>query len=810
MIITGDFNIHVDCPTDRDAIRFFDILDSFNLIQHVKSYTHEDRHILDLVITRDCNDVVVSNITTSNFISDHCFIQFQLSHPAVPLSTQEVTYRKLKSINLDDFKNDLATSSLCTDNSSNLQDLCKLYNDTLSTLRDDYAPLITKTLLIRPCIPWFNEEIKSLKVEKRHAEKIWRQTKSTSDLHKFKRCRNRFTNTLNKAESNHYLNLIEENAGDQKKLFNIVKSLTGNQSQNPLQPHTSSKELADSFAEFFTQKIVKIRDHIDSIPSEISADIYLNDTQPNVLFDEFSTLSEDDVAKLISHLSNATSRDDPLPTKFIKLCLNYLLPVITKIINLSLQSGVFPEDWKCALVLPCLKKLGLDLIFSNFRPVSNLQFLSKVTEKAVASQFLLHVQENCPLPALTSAYREFHSPETALVKIHSDIMMAMDQQQVTLLVLLDLSAAFDTVDHDIAIKILNRDFGVEGTALNWFSSYLTGRSQRVVIKDTYSDSNVIKYGVPQGSCLGPIIFTIYASSLFKVISKHLPTVHAFADDTQTYLSFRPSTDSCPNMKSSLENCIMDIKQWMICHKLKLNDSKTEFIIIGSQQQLNKMTFDSIQVGDVDIVSVDCVRNLGSMWDSHMKMDKHVAKVCKAGYFQLYQIRQIRHCLTEDATKTLVHSFVSSHLDYCNSLLYNISAVQLTKLQKLQNSAARLVTLTSVYSHITPVLRDLHWLPVVCRIQFKILLLVYKGLNGKAPAYITEMLKPVNDSRYSLRSSNNLLLVVPRTKCIRFGDRSFASSGPRLWNDLPLHIRQSSNVAQFKSQLKTHLFQLYFN
>ena len=245
------------------------------------------------------------------------------------------------------------------------------------------------------------------------------------------------------------------------------------------------------------------------------------------------------------------------------LVSNYdaLIPVITQIINASLQSGSFPEEWKEALVLPILKKHGLDLIFKNFRPVSNLQFVSELTERAVFNQIHAHMCINDLYPSAQCAYRKHHSTETALLKIKNDLLLNRNKQHVTMLVLLDLSAAIDTVDHSIMLQRLQTKLGISGTVLNWFCSYLSGRSRRVSIDGSISNKHYLDCGVPQGSCLGPRLFTVHTSKLFDIIAKHLPRAHSFADDAQLYVSFSPKEeDGQSSAIIAMERCIIDIKK----------------------------------------------------------------------------------------------------------------------------------------------------------------------------------------------------------------------------------------------------------
>ena len=221
--------------------------------------------------------------------------------------------------------------------------------------------------------------------------------------------------------------------------------------------------------------------------------------------------------------------------------LDVLLPVITNKVNASLSTGYLPDNWKETIINPLFKKGAIDFAFKNLRPVSNLQFVSMITERAVFDQVYAHVMNNELFPELQSAYRKSNSTETALVKIVNDILLDLNRQHVSLLVLLDLSAAFGTVDHTILLRRLETLFGVTGDALKWIASYLSTRSQRVTINGVLSNRFDLSFGVPQGSCLGPLLFSAYASKLFQVIKNHLPNAYAYADDTQLYLSFKPDS-----------------------------------------------------------------------------------------------------------------------------------------------------------------------------------------------------------------------------------------------------------------------------
>ena len=239
--------------------------------------------------------------------------------------------------------------------------------------------------------------------------------------------------------------------------------------------------------------------------------------------------------------------------------------------------------------------------------------------------------------------------------------------------------------------------------------------------------------------------------------------------------------------------------------------RSEFLIIGTRQQLQKINISNITVGDYDILPTTCVRNLGSWFDSEMTMNTHITKACSAAFFHLHNIKRISKFLSHDSLSVLIHAFVTSRLDYCNSLLYGLPMTQITRLQRVQNAAARLISNTYRFDHITPILHQLHWLPVLYRINFKIILLTFKAIHGLSPRYLQDIVTVRKESRYNLRSANNgLFLDYPSGKMLpTLGDRAFAMAAPKLWNALPLHIRSEQRLASFKCKVKTFLFNVAF-
>ena len=460
-------------------------------------------------------------------------------------------------------------------------------------------------------------------------------TSNPKHLAVFRRIRNSTTSLMNRQRCEFYSDWINENSQDQRHLFRKAQTLLGMKHQNPLPPHSNPAELSKDLANCFSMKVNTIRSSIESATtnSEASSSVSISDSETSsssIKLSHFCDVSIDGIKHLVSSAPNKTCDLDPIPTSLIKSSIHLLAPILKDIIGTSLTSGHFPSQWKHAVIRPKLKKQNLDPLLSNYRPLSNLTFLSKLAEKAVASQIIEHLNQHQLFPTTQSAYRKHHSTETALLKVKNDILLNMNKQHITFLVLLDLSSAFDTIDHTILLNRLRTDFGICDSSLSWVQSYLSGRTQSVSINSTNSSSFPVEFGVPQGSCLGPLLFTLYTSPLFELIKSHLPSMHCYADDTQIYLSFKPDSPSSEKSAiQAIESCVSEIRSWLLCNKLLINDSKTEFQIIGTKHQLSKIHLDNILVGNSSISSSMEVRNLGSWFDNNLSVSTHVSKVASS-------------------------------------------------------------------------------------------------------------------------------------------------------------------------------------
>jgi hypothetical protein len=736
-------------------------------------------------------------------ISDHSTVFFELNGCKPPLPKKVVYYRKLKAIDIESFKKDIVKSGLPSFTHTDLDVVVHRYNEVMSSVLEKHAALKKRIFTIHPDAAWITDKIKDQKRKKRCAEHKWRDTGLTVHQEIYMAERNNLNHMIEHAKKDFYQNQISESGSKQRTLFKCADELLNKKKLTALPNCESLDELCNRFATFFQDKIRAIHDGL----KEVRNSNFPLDPDPHFAgssFDNFDPVTEDHLAKIINSSASKSCCLDPVPTSLVKDCLDILIPLIARIVNQSFEQGYVPQPFKIAAVTPLLKKADLVAdILKHFRPISNLPYLSKVLERAANKQLIEHKESNNLRDSRQSAYRKFYSTETALLRINHDLLMARDKRQCTIMCLLDLSAAFDTVSHEILLRRLAERYGISGMAHEWIKSYLHERKQFVSIQSHRSREVEKDCDVPQGSVMGPNFYEDYAAPpTADIFRKHNIEYMIYADDTQAYISC--NVDEIGAAMANLEKCLEEIRHWMAHNWLKLNDAKTELIIFCHQKDRLSVPNTTLTLGDCSIPRAKSVKSIGAHLDTELNLEKQISATCKAAWFYLYQIGKIRSYITEDQARTVVHAHVTSRLDCNNSLLVGLPKKQIKRLQLIQNAAARLIKGLKKRDHITPALHQLHWLPIKQRITFKVLLIVYKALHNQGPDYLRELLTLYTPSR-SLRSASDCMLIVPKCHYADTERRAFGICAPILWNELPKHIRNMETLGTFKSALKTHLF-----
>ena len=385
-----------------------------------------------------------------------------------------------------------------------------------------------------------------------------------------------------------------------------------------------------------------------------------------------------------------------------------------------------------------------------------------------------------------------------MLGVMDEVLRGFDDNMATIVIFLDLSAAFDTIDIEKLTQILDEEIGICGNALEWCRSFLTGRTQRVKVDGEYSDSCEVPCGAPQGSVLGPKFFNINVRSQPLVFKRCMFSTSSFADDSNGRKSFA-LTFQFQVLKNDVVNCMEQIIKWNNAHYMKINPDKTELLLLVPSSLNKEVIIKGVIFEDDCIRFSDQVKNVGVWIDKNLRMDKHVNSVVSHCYKILKDIGRIKKHLHKNHLERLIHAVISSKLDYCNSLLVNINKENLFKLQKVQNAAARLILSRRRSESATSSLNELHWSNIDARITFKILLIVHKIVRGKCSENLILKYKAFNG-----RHDDYLKLETPCFKT-KYGKRLFEYNGSRLWNALPLAMRIEEDTEAYKKNLKTLLF-----
>lgn len=520
----------------------------------------------------------------------------------------------------------------------------------------------------------------------------------------------------------------------------------------------------------------------------------------------FKSVTECDLIKIMNSIKTAATGWDGISKRMIELCLPHVLPILCNIVNDSLRMSVYPEMWKIGIITPIPKKEGSDNL-NNLRPITILPFLSKLLERVVCKQLVQHCDVNNIIPYCQSGFRQYHSTTTALLKIVDDILKAWDEDKITMLVLLDLTKAFDMIDHTLLLAKL-RHVGV-GNASAWFQSYLVNRPQGVKLekhgKITLSDFRINTKGVPQGSILGPVLFIIYIFDAEKQLENSM--VHNYADDTQIYTSFsiNESNISLEGLNSDLEK----LNTWFGTHCLKINPRKSKAIAFGPhtrrQQYVNHSKSSPVKLtlnGEV-LEVCENARNLGIIMDGSLSFTAHVNSLIKSGYAKLKHLYHFKYILDKLTKLKLVDTLIFSGLDYGDQVYHrHLSRNDEGRLQRFQNSCIRFCcSNVRKHDHITPTYREHSLLKLKERRELHYQLLVFKVTKEEKPDYLIDKITFRSACHeVNIRRPNDMS--IPRHSCEKF-KCCFTYTAAfyfNHWTDEERKLQQ----AKFKLHLKTKL------
>ena len=731
----------------------------------------------------------------ASHISDHALTYAVLDLPKPSRSHQYLQRRNLKAIPVDEFNTALqGTDWSPLYNAPTTDDKANILHALLTSHFDRFAP-IEQIRVTKPPSPWMTANIQRfIKMRNRALAKFKRSHRA---LHwsNYKTLRNLCTCAIRAEKRAFFLHL--SNSTPSSRQFWHYISLSGLHSPRRRPSSFTSLNDPNLINNHFLDTLPPT-----SVPPELVAK-FLSSSSANTF--SFSPFSLNDLYLALRNIKLTSAGPNDISGTMVLYCIPHCLDPILHIFNSSLSSGTVPSIWKHAIVHPIPKSPASSKAqdLSSLRPISLIPFLSKLFERLCCRQ-LQHFVEQCGvLPNHQSGFRRGFSTTTSMLHISDTILRALDSSRLAVITSLDFSKAFDTLDHDLLIAKLHH-IGLSPLALNWFRSYLTARSQQVVVVNAcgslYSSSRCTLRGVPQGSVFGPLLFLIYVADLLHV--PKFSVAHMYADDLQLITTV--SAAYVDTSTAELEQELGDILIWTKSHGLSLNPSKTSLIIVGTPTRLAKLPPFSLSFDSATIVPSSSFKSLGLRFDPLLHFENHISDLCCAAYTRLRILYPSRYLLTIHQKLLLSQSLIISLFDYCDVVYGPRLSVSLaSRVQLVQNSCLRFSYCARKFDHISPLLKKSGWLPMKQRWILHLCCIIYKILRDCSPPYLFNLL-PTNASfhtAHSTRSQDLLSIPYHRTNSLR---ASFSYVGPHYYNSLPSEIRALPTLSSFRCSCKSFL------
>ena len=499
-------------------------------------------------------------------------------------------------------------------------------------------------------------------------------------------------------------------------------------------------------------------------------------------------------SRLLKLNPHKSTGHDGIPSAMLKTAHTVIASPLCSIINSSITSRVFPSSWKKAIVKP-LHKGGPRDNLSNYRRISLLPITSKILEGVVRDQVFSHLQTHNLLSPWQSGFQPGHSTTTTLLHITNEWYSALDKGLIVGAVFLDLSKAFDTVNHSLLLSRLSV-FGVDPAAYQWFSSYLSSRSQCVNIDSINSEYLPVVSGVPQGSVLGPLLFSIFVNNMPECI-QGVNTV-LFADDTTIFLAGHSAAD----ISASLTHALKLAHSWLLDSGLRLNVAKTKCMLIHSNRRKSLSSL-SIHLDDTPIEQVRCYKFLGVKVNDTLSWEDHIQYISTKVSRGITLLRHLARFLPRRALCYYYNAYILPQFSYADSVWNTCTRAQSIKLERLQNFAARVILSRRRDSSATEMRQELGWPTLTSRRTLSTAVMTYKSISGLNPPYLSVLFKPLSNHHVT-RSSSTRGTCIPVIRN-EYGRKSFAFQGAKMWNDLPAGLRSAASLDEFTKAARCLIF-----
>lgn len=766
VVLAGDFNSNI--LLNCSLVEHMSSLGLFlNNLTNPTHFTPTSSTLLDLFFVDSLNKILIYDQLSAPCFSKHdlLFLVYEFEYKSEII---RFSYRDFRNFNyplLDELSRSINWSNIYY--ITPVDEKLMFLESCLRWLFDQTVPIRTKCS-VGNSKPWFSTSIKNSISERDFAYSRWKRFRTSELYEVYRQQRRKVNNMIRSAKRQYYRERFSSAAGS-KKTWNVIKDI----GIGRFHAANTCSENADSLNKIFT---------VTSVPDvSVRSDYILNTVNANISTTnsfEFSCVSEYDVMSCIKSIkSNAIGFDDMDP-RFVRIILPLILPYLTHLLNFIITTSTFPSSWKYSKVIPVPKNN------SDFRPISILCFLSKVLEKILHRQIIGYIDETNLLYQKQSGFRSEHSCITALVEVAENLRNNLDDGKTNFLVLLDHSKAFDTVDHNLLCLKLKHFFNFSTSSCSLMRSYLYNRCQSVCTATSISGILRVNRGVPQGSVLGPLLFSIYVNDLPTQISNC--DIHLYADDVQIYLK---TPEKCiSNNISKLNEDLDKIHLWAVSNGLCLNPKKSKCIVIHNRSQ-NPVISSDIKINDQKIDIINSAKNLGVLFNNTLTWKNHINLVIGQTYSKLRILWSTQFLLPLNIRILLAKTYLIPGLLYGCELFANCDSASRRKLNVIYNNIIRYVYGLDRFGHVSPFSVKLYGVSFENLLNCRVLCLLHKVIYSKSPKYLYCKLK--------FARSNRGCKLIPFRHRYLVSEWQFFIHGIRLWNLLPSNIQTIRNALNFK-------------
>lgn len=802
-ILLGDFNINFlssksdpDRKQKRKIMHFANMHNLEQLITTPTRISESSQSIIDLLFVNNSQRIVQSGVIVST-ISDHFLVYCTIKSGVPKAQPRVIEYRSYKSYDKKKFIDDLKNVNWdAIVEQPDLNSVVSTWNKLFSGVADQHAPIKRNRVKGIP-IPWMTPKLSQAMRDRDYYHRRAVKSKSLAHWKTYRKLRLFVNKEVKRCKSEYYQNLIEKNRGNPAELWKTLNAVTSRKSTSRptciITDGVTSTEplsIAKALNVHFTTIGTKLAVYFTSIPNYFRTNSSSTAQCSENLFN-FQPVDEIFVRNQLQHLkTNKAIGLDNISARLLKDASIVITPSLTNIFNRSLQSSVYPSIWKMGKVTAIFKS-GNRSDPNNYRPITILPTLSKILERAAHQQLYSYLNENHKLTSKQFGFRPKLSTEVALVHFTDTILKDMDSGLVTGVAFLDLSKAFDTVNHNILVHKLSC-IGLSTNTTNWFRSYLMNRCQVTAIENNLSSCQPVPLGVPQGSILGPLLFLIYVNDLPNFIEKC--EISLYADDTVIHCSSTSVTEIEVNLNSDLAR----VADWLNNNHLTLNSTKSKFMLIGSAQKLKSCNEIVLMVNDTELDHADTMKYLGVTFNRNLTWSNHVENLIKKINQRIGLLRRVKHLIPQRECITLYNTLILPLMDYGNLVWGDKENITLMdSVQVCQNKTAKIILGLPSHSSASAALQSLDWIPLNLRRKFNRCIYVYKYLHNLIDFdFQLQLNADVHDHNTRRRKDFHL----PRVKR-KWGKQRFTYHALQDWNSLNQHIRESTSLSLFKNNLK---------